>query len=377
MLNRRLTLKARPAGIPGPEHFSVEAAPSRPIEPGELLVETMYISIDPAMRSWISDVSGYARGVAIGDVMRAGGIGRVLQSRAEGFGAGDLVQGRTGWQSHAILHGRQTQKLDLSLGSLEDWMGPLGTSALTAYFGVRDVGALKPGETLLVSAAAGGVGQIAAQIGLIDACRVIGIAGGPEKCRFLTETLGLHGAIDYKSENDLTAAIRRECPGGIDVYFDNVGGPTLDAALAALRTDARVVLCGRISQTVAPEPYGIRNLGMVGGKRIMMRNFLVFDYHDRYPEARAWLSAQIRGGRLRQRLHIVEGLENAPSALGMLFRGENLPASWSSESPADGACPDHVFRRCQRVGELHVPVHLHRHQDPERHHHRDHRRPAV
>jgi NADPH-dependent curcumin reductase CurA len=323
MLNRRITLKARPAGVPGPEHFNQDAMPVRSPEAGELLVETMYISIDPAMRSWIADAPGYARGLAIGDVMRAGGIGRVLQTRAEGFAVGDLVQGRTGWQSHPVLRGRDAQKLDLSLGSLEDWMGPLGTSALTAYFGVRDVGALKPGETLVVSAAAGGVGQIAAQIGLIEACRVIGIAGGPEKCQFLRQTLGLHGVIDYKAESDLTEAIRGACSGGMDVYFDNVGGPTLDAVLANLRTDARVVLCGRISQTAAAEPYGIRNLGMLGGKRITMRNFLVFDYHDRYPEARTWLSAQIRGGRLRQKLHIVDGLENAPRALGMLFRGEN------------------------------------------------------
>jgi NADPH-dependent curcumin reductase CurA len=323
MLDRRLTLQSRPTGIPGAEHFTRDEVTVRPLEAGELLVETMYISIDPAMRSWIADTSGYARGVAIGDVMRAGGIGRVLQTTVESFAIGDLVQGRTGWQSHPILRARDTQKLDLALGSVDDWMGPLGTSALTAYFGVRDIGALKPGETLLVSAAAGGVGQIAAQIGLIDACRVIGIAGGPDKCRFLRQTLGLHGVIDYKAENDLEAAIRRECAGGIDVYFDNVGGPTLDAALANLRTDARVALCGRISQTVAAEPYGIRNLGRLGGRRVNMRNFLVFDYHDRYAEARAWLSAQIRDGRLQQKLHIVNGLENAPAALGMLFRGEN------------------------------------------------------
>lgn len=323
MLNRRILLKARPTGIPGPDQFESGDIPVRPPEAGELLVETMYISIDPAMRSWIAQTSGYTAGVALGDPMRAGGIARVLQSRAAGFEPGDLVQGRTGWQSHPTLLGRQTQKLDLSVGTLEDWMGPLGTSALTAYFGVRDIGALKPGETMLVSAAAGGVGQIAAQIGLIDACRVVGIAGGPEKCRFLRDGLGLHDAIDYKAENDLTAAIRRTCPDGIDVYFDNVGGPTLDAALANLRTGARVVLCGRISQTVAAEPYGIRNLGAMGGRRITIRNFLVFDYNDRYPEARAWLAAQIKGGRLQQRLHIVEGLENAPTALGMLFRGEN------------------------------------------------------
>ncbi|HEX3991080.1 MAG TPA: NADP-dependent oxidoreductase [Acetobacteraceae bacterium] len=323
MLNRRITLQSRPTGIPGAAHFTQDEVAVRPLEAGELLVETMYISIDPAMRSWIADTSGYARGVAIGNVMRAGGIGRVLQTTVESFAIGDLVQGRTGWQSHPILRARDTQKLDLALGSLDDWMGPLGTSALTAYFGVRDIGALKPGETLLVSAAAGGVGQIAAQIGMIDACRVIGTAGGPDKCQFLRQTLGLHGVIDYKAENDLEAAIRRECAGGVDVYFDNVGGPTLDAALANLRTDARVVLCGRISQTVAAEPYGVRNLGRLGGRRITMRNFLVFDYHDRYAEARTWLSAQIRDGRLQQKLHIVNGLENAPTALGMLFRGEN------------------------------------------------------
>jgi NADPH-dependent curcumin reductase len=323
MINRRILLKARPAGIPGPEHFDQDEVTIPPTRPGELLVETMYISIDPAMRSWMVGGPGYARGLRIGDVMRAGGIGRVLRSETAGVSVGDLVQGRTGWQSHPVLLGNQAQKLDLTLGTVMDWVGPLGTSALTAYFGVRDIGALKPGETMLVSAAAGGVGQIASQIGMIEACRVVGIAGGPEKCRFLRESLGLHGAIDHELESDMEAAIARACPEGVDVYFDNVGGPTLDAALANLRTDARVVLCGRISQTVAPEPYGIRNLGRTGGRRLTMRNFLVFDYHARYPEARAWLSRQIREGRLRQQLHVIDGLENAPAALAMLFRGEN------------------------------------------------------
>ncbi len=323
MINRRILLKSRPTGIPGEHNFEQDEIPAAPPGMGELFVETLYISIDPAMRSWIAQTSGYTAGVALGAVMRAGGIARVLSSRAEGFAPGDLVQGRTGWQSHPTLLGRQTQKLDLSLGSLEDWMGPLGTSALTAYFGLRDIAALKPGETLLVSAAAGGVGQIAAQIGLIDACHVVGIAGGPEKCAFLRDTLGLHAAIDYKAENDLTAAIRRACPEGLDVYFDNVGGPTLDAALANLRDDARVAICGRISQTVAAEPYGIRNLGGMGARRIALRNFLVFDYHDRYNEARAWLAARIREGKLHQKLHILDGLDTAPMALGMLFKGEN------------------------------------------------------
>ncbi len=265
--NRRLTLRARPAGLPGPEHFAEDIAPVRQPEAGELLVETLYISIDPAMRAWMSENPGYVRRIEIGDVMRAGGIARVVESRAEGFVPGDLVQGRVGWQTHPTLRARETQKLDLSRGSPETWMGPLGTTALTAYFGVRDVGALKPGETLLVSGAAGGVGQIAAQIGKIEACRVVGIAGGPDKCRFLTETLGLDAAIDYKAEPDLQAAIGRACPGGVDVFFDNVGGPTLEAAIARLRTGGRVVICGRISQTAADELYGVRNLGLLIGRR--------------------------------------------------------------------------------------------------------------
>lgn len=321
--NRRLLLKARPTGIPGPEHFTADSVPIRAPEPGEMLTETVYISIDPAMRSWITGGSGYARPVGLGSVMRAGGIARVLESRAEGFAAGDLVQGRVDWQSHPVLRGAQTQKLDLSVGSAEDWIGPLGTSALTAYFGLRDVGALRPGDRVLVSGAAGGVGQIAVQIGLLEGCPVVGIAGGAEKCRFVSATLGAQAAIDYKAETDLSAAIGRACPDGVDVYFDNVGGPTLDAALLRLRRGARVVLCGRISQTVAPEPHAIRNLGALSAARGRMQGFIVFEYHDRYPEARAWLRAQLRAGRLQQKLHALDGLEQAPHALGMLFRGEN------------------------------------------------------
>ena len=321
--NQRLLLRERPSGIPGPEHFSADSEPPRALQPGELRAETLLISIDPAMRSWITDSSGYARPVAIGSVMRAGGIARVVESRADGFVPGDIVQGRVDWQSLPVLRGAQTQKLDLNVGSPEDWIGPLGTSALTAYFGLRDVGALRPGEHLLVSTAAGGVGQIAAQIGQLEACRVAGIAGGAEKCRFISDELRLDAVIDYKAEADLAAAIGRACPEGIDVYFDNVGGATLDAALLHLRPGARVVLCGRISQTVAAEPHPIRNLGRLSAARGRMQGFIVFEYHDRYAEARAWLAARLREGRLRQRLHVLEGLDQAPRALGMLFRGEN------------------------------------------------------
>ena len=322
-VNHRILLAERPAGIPGRQHFQAGTEPVRPPGPGEMLVATRYISIDPAMRSWIGAGPSYVRQVGIGEPMRAGGIAQVVESRATGFEAGDWVQGRTGWQSHPTLRGDQTQKLDLTVGTIEDWAGPLGTSALTAYFGLRDVGALRPGDTLLVSGAAGGVGQIAAQIGQIEACRVVGIAGGPEKCRYLSESLGLDAVIDYKSERDIEAAIRGACPSGVDVYFDNVGGAILDAALTSLRLGARVVSCGRISQAGLTEPYGVKNLGALGGKRVRMQGFLVFDYHDRYGEARAWLAHHLRARRLRQRLHVVEGLDRAPEALAMLFNGGN------------------------------------------------------
>jgi NADPH-dependent curcumin reductase CurA len=205
---------------------------------------------------------------------------------------------------------------------------------------MRDIGSVKPGDRVLVSAAAGGVGQIAAQIARIEACHVAGIAGGAEKCAWLASELGLNAVIDYKAENDLAAAIGRTCPGGIDLYFDNVGGPILDAALLHLREGARVVLCGRISQIATDPPYGIRNLGQLLTRRARMQGFQVFRYHDRYEEARAWLATRHREGRLQQRLHVLEGLDTAPTALGMLFRGENsgklvVRVSRSEASAAD------------------------------------------
>jgi NADPH-dependent curcumin reductase CurA len=322
-VNHRLLLAARPAGIPGPENFAADTQPARAPGPGEVLLETRYLSIDPAMRSWMSEGTGYQQGIPLGEVMRGGGIGCVLESRVADFAPGDLVQARLGWQTHPTIAGRYLQKLDLTLGTAEDWIGPLGLSAVTAYFGMRDIGGLRPNDRVLVSAAAGGVGQIAVQIARIEGCRVAGIAGGPEKCAYVAHELGADAALDYKAEPDLGAAIGRACPDGVDLYFDNVGGPTLDAALAHLREGARVVLCGRISQTLAAEPYGIRNLGRLAAAHGRMQGFLVFDYHGRYGEARAWLAARRRDGSLRQKLHVLEGLGQAPAGLGMLFRGEN------------------------------------------------------
>ena len=327
-INQRLLFAARPESIPGPAHFTADAVPARAPANSEVLLETLYLSLDPAMRSWMSAGAMNQQHMAPGDVMLGGGVARVLQSACAGLSPGDVVQARLGWQSHPTLAGRYVQKLDLALGSVEDWIGPLGLSAVTAYFGLRDIGAMRPNDRVLVSTAAGGVGQIAVQIARIEGCHVAGIAGGADKCAYVTGELGAHAAIDYKVEKNLpaaklSAAIGHACPDGVDVYFDNVGGATLDAALEHLREGARVVLCGRISQAHAAEPYGVRNLGKLAAAHGRMQGFLVFNYHQRYDEARTWLAARLRDGSLRQRLHVLEGLAQAPVGLGMLFRGEN------------------------------------------------------
>ena len=321
--NRQIVLNSRPTGVAGPQNFEAKTAPIRKPEEGEVLVESIYLSIDPAMRTWINEDPGYVPPVRVGEVMRAGGIGRVLESHIDGILEGDYVQARLGWQSHPTLSKAGTHKLDLSLGSLEDWIGPLGTTGLTAWFGIRAVGNLSGTDRVLVSGAAGGVGQMAVQFAKLEGCPVIGVAGGSEKCEYLTDELGLDGAIDYRAEADISTAVSKVMPDGVDLYFDNVGGPALDAALVNLRPQGRVVLCGRISQTVAPERYGVRNLGFLIGKRGRMQGFIVSDYNEHYDKARQWISNKLKTGELKQRLHMLKGLEAAPEGLLMLFRSEN------------------------------------------------------
>ena len=321
--NRQIRLIARPDGLAGPEHFDETTEPVRQPDTGEVLLETLLLSIDPAMRVWMNEDPGYVPPIQLGSVMRAGGIARVVESRIDGLAPGDLVQGRLGWQTHPTLSGEGLHKLDLTMGDAEAWIGPLGTSALTAYFGMTAVANVKPGDTVVVSGAAGAVGQIAAQVGTLNHCRVIGIAGGAEKCAMLRDSLGLDAAIDYKAATDLSADIRQAAPNGVDVYFDNVGGPTLDAALENMAALGRIAICGRISQTAAAELYGVKNMGLAIGKRLRVQGFIVSDFNARYGEARAWLAGELKAGRLQQRLHILDGLEHATSGLRMLFEGGN------------------------------------------------------
>lgn len=322
--NHQIVFRERPTGISNLQTFASQMAPITVPQDGDVLLETLYVSVDPAMRVWLSDDPGYVPPVEIGEVMRAGGVGRVIESRHPDLQPGDVVQGRPGWQSRPTLPGNAVQKLDLELGSVLDWMGPLGGTGLTAYFGFFEIGQAKPEDVVLVSAAAGGVGQMVGQIAKRHGCRTIGIAGGPEKCSFLVEVLGLDGAIDYKATADIGAAIATHCPDGIDLYFDNVGGPTLDAAIQHLRTRGRITLCGRISQTAAEELYGVRNTGLLIGKRGRLEGFIVSDFSEHFDTARHWLSQQIKSGHITQKLHILEGLEQAPRGLQMLFQSENL-----------------------------------------------------
>jgi NADPH-dependent curcumin reductase len=322
--NRQLKLVSRPVGLPTRENFSLESAPIRAPAEGEVVVEALYASLDPAMRGWMSDARSYLPPVGLGEVMRALVGGRVVESRHQAFSSGDIVTGATGLQSHATVDGAALTKVDAKAAPLVKHMSVLGMPGLTAYFGLLDVGALKEGETVVVSAAAGAVGQVAGQIARTMNCRVVGIAGGAEKCARVVEDYGFDACIDYKGE-DVARRLRELCPGRIDVFFDNVGGDILDAALANLNRGGRVVLCGAISQYNATEGVqGPKNYLSLLVNRGRMQGFIVFDFAHRYGEAAARMAGWLEEGRLKSREDVVEGgLEAFPEVFARLFSGEN------------------------------------------------------
>jgi len=286
-------------------------------------VKIEYISLDPAMRGWMNDTKSYIAPVAIGDVMRAGGAGRVLASRHEKFAEGDDVVGSFGVQEYAIANGKGMHRVDGARAPLPKYLGVLGMPGMTAYFGLLDIGKPQPGQTVVVSGAAGAVGSVVGQIARIKGCRAVGIAGGKAKCDHVVGELGFDACIDYKSE-DMRGALAAHCPGGIDVYFDNVGGAILDAALARLALHARVVICGAISHYNATAGIkGPANYLSLLVNRASMTGMVVFDYAARYADAAKDLSAWLAAGKLVAREEIVHGLDNFPEALLMLFRGDN------------------------------------------------------
>ncbi len=323
IVNRQFRLAARPVGMPKATDWNCTEESVREPADGEVLVKILYLSLDPAMRGWMNDSKSYIAPVALGDVMRAGGVGRVIASKHPKFAVGDHVAGSFGVQEYALSDGKGMRRVDPRVAPLPVYLNALGMPGMTAYFGLLDIGKPQPGNTVVVSGAAGAVGASVGQIAKIKKCRVIGIAGGKEKCDYIVHELGFDAAIDYRSD-DVRQALRTQCPDGIDVYFDNVGGDILDAALARLALHARVVICGAISQYNSTTGVkGPANYMSLLVNRASMTGMVVFDYADRYGEAAREIAAWMAAGQLQSREDIVKGLARFPEALLMLFNGEN------------------------------------------------------
>lgn len=323
--NRQVRLKSRPSGIPQAEHFEIATAPLPEIADRQIMVRNEYLSVEPAMRGWVSAVANYSTPVGIGEVMRAFAAGSVVASRHPNYREGDAVMGMFGWQDYAITDGsavtRKVKEHDLPL-SLS--LGILGLNGVTAYFGLLDVGQPRPGDTVVVSTAAGAVGSAVGQIAKLMGCRTVGLTGGAVKCKLCREEFGYDVAIDYKVDG-FAAALAAACPRGVDVYFDNTAGAISDAVLPQLAIGARVVICGTASiASWDPPPTGPRVERHLLVKRARMSGIIVFDYQHRYEEAIARLAGWVRDGRLRYREDIIDGIENCPGAIASLYRGENL-----------------------------------------------------
>jgi NADPH-dependent curcumin reductase CurA len=323
--NQRVVLKARTAALPTPDLFEVVTDDAPALREGEVLVHTIYVTADPGMKGWISVAKNY-QSVEVGETMKSFGVGVVVESRSDAYEVGDYVVGFTGWQTYAVCAASdpRLRKVDPADAPLSANLGVLGISGMTAYFGLLDVGRPARGETVLVSTAAGAVGSAVGQIAAIHGCRAVGIAGGPEKTARCRDEFGYDAAVDYKATDDLAAALRDACPEGIDVYFDNVGGATLDTVLDLMNQNGRIVICGTAAtESWMPPPTGLRVERNVLIKRLRMQGFVIFDYASRYEEALTPLRQWVRDGRLRYREDIAEGLDAAPAALAGLYQGRN------------------------------------------------------
>jgi NADPH-dependent curcumin reductase len=321
--NRQFRLARRPTGLPVREDWNLTTELVPAAGEGEIVVKVEYISLDPAMRGWMNEGKSYIPPVGLGEVMRAGAAGTVVESRHPNFKAGDAVSGGFGVQEYAVSDGKGVVKVDTRLAPLPVYLGTLGMPGMTAYFGLLEIGKPQAGQTVVVSGAAGAVGTVVGQIAKIKGCRVVGIAGGREKCDWLVKELGFDAAIDYKSE-DVRKALKAAAPAGIDVYFDNVGGDILDAALAHLARGARIVICGAISQYNNTTPVkGPSNYLALLVNRASMTGMVVFDYADRYALAAREMAGWMVEGKLKARSDVVEGFETFPETLLKLFKGEN------------------------------------------------------
>jgi NADPH-dependent curcumin reductase CurA len=323
--HRQVRLASRPAGPPRESDFRLVDADVPEPGPGEILVRAVYLSLDPYMRGRMSDARSYVPPVALGDVMEGGVVGEVVASRNPRFAAGDIVEGRFGWQEYAVSTGKGVRTIDPAVAPISTALGVLGMPGLTAYFGLLEVGQPKAGETVVVSAASGAVGGLVGQIAKLTGCRAVGLAGSDAKVEYLTEELGYDAGINYRTTPDLDAALAAACPQGIDVYFDNVGGRITEAVSRHVNVFARFAVCGLISQYNLAEPeWAPRNERFVLVNRVRIQGFIVVDFAARYKEGLAQLSAWVRDGTLKYREDVVEGLPRAPAALIGLLEGRNF-----------------------------------------------------
>jgi len=321
-VSRRVTLVSRPQGMPQESDFTLEDAEVPEPGSGEVLVRSLYVSVDPYQRSRMSQARSYARGLELGDVITSQTVGEVVKSRDPRFEPGDIAVGQLGWQEHAVVRAGVLRKVDPQLAPITTALHVLGGTGMTAWFGLFDVGRPRPGDTVVVSAAAGAVGQIVGQLARIAGCRTVGIAGGSEKCADLRELYGYDAAIDYKND-DVRAALKEACPAGVDVYFDNVGGAISGAVHSRLNIGARVAICGQVSQYNADRPEPTFHPGLLIVFRATMQGFLVTDYVSRFPEAYPRLVRWVADGTLRYREDVTDGIENAPRAFIGMLNGEN------------------------------------------------------
>ena len=326
--NQQFLLAARPVGMPKPSDWTFTTEPVAELVEGQILVKVLYLSLDPAMRGWMNDGKSYIRPVAIGEVMRAGGAGVVLASKSPKFGVGDTVCGGTGvqqyWVGMADDKTAAFYKVDPAAAPLPKYLNALGMPGMTAYFGLLEVGLPKAGETVVVSGAAGAVGQTVGQVAKHKGCRVVGIAGGKDKCDFVVNELGFDACIDYKG-GALKDGLKTHCPAGVDIYFDNVGGEILDTVLTRINMKARIIICGAISQYNNTTPVkGPANYLSLLVNRARMEGIVVFDYADRYAQGVTQMATWMKEGSFKTREDIVQGLENFPQTLLMLFEGKNF-----------------------------------------------------
>ena len=323
-VNRQVKLASRPVNAPTESDFSLVESPVPQPGEGEVLVQVLWLSLDPYMRGRMRDERSYATPVELGQVMVGGVAGRIIQSRTPAFSEGEIVEGPLGWQEYAVSDGRNLRKVDLGLGPLSTALGVLGMPGMTAYFGFLNVGQPRTGDTVVVSAASGAVGQVVGQISKIMGCRTVGLAGTPAKIDYIVNELGFDVGINYKTEN-VTAALAVACPLGIDVYFDNVGGVITDAVFEQLNVGGRISICGSISQYNLDEPEpGPRNLGLLVRRQARAEGFLVSQFSNHFDEGRQRIAGWMKEGRIKYKEDVVEGLENAPRAFMGLLQGENF-----------------------------------------------------